>query len=92
MTKLDWPVRRELRKTVRDGGERPLIVELRPPGILHLRAKGLHSRYTVSLTWLYHQAVMGKVPSPAACERHEGECEQGEREREQSKVQTGNVE
>ena len=59
-TKSIRPVTRETSAFTRDRGLRSIIVTIEH-GIIELRAKGLRSRETVDVGWLYQHAVKSRV-------------------------------
>jgi hypothetical protein len=59
-TKSDRPVTRETSAFTRDRGLRPVLVTIEH-GLLVLRAKGLRTRETVDIGWLYAHAVKSRV-------------------------------
>jgi hypothetical protein len=67
-TKSDRPVTRETSAFTRDRGLRPVLVTIEH-GLLVLRAKGLRTRETVDVSWLYQFAVKARVAQERAEKR-----------------------
>lgn len=60
--KVNRPVVRETAAHVFSGGSLPVIIEIVPPGhLVRLRLKKRRQAYTLSIAWLYQEALRQEI-------------------------------
>lgn len=75
MTTLSKPCKRVAQTTVREQGKtRQIVVILRPPGTIGLRAAGCRREYQLSLEAVYTMAVRAQVLAEKREKKAGGRC------------------